>query len=37
VIAGGDRSGELPPEVEPTEGAVEAEGEERAGDEVAAG
>ena len=37
IIAGGDRSGELPPEVEPPEGAVEAEGEERAGDEVAAG
>ena len=37
VISGSDRSGELPPEVEPPEGSVEAEGEERAGDEVAAG
>jgi 5-methyltetrahydrofolate--homocysteine methyltransferase len=37
VIAGGDRSGELPPEIEPAEGSVEAEGEQRAGDEVPAG
>jgi len=34
VIAGGDRSGELPPEAEPQEGSVEQEGTERAGAEI---
>ena len=37
VIAGSDRGGELPPEVEPREGAVETEGKERSADEVTAG
>ena len=36
LIAGTDRGGELPPEDEPTEGSVEAEGEQRAADEVPA-
>jgi hypothetical protein len=36
LIAGTERGGELPPESDPTEGSVEAEGEDRAADEVAA-
>jgi hypothetical protein len=36
LIAGTDRGGELPPESEPAEGTVEAEGERRAADEVPA-
>ncbi|HYP47472.1 MAG TPA: homocysteine S-methyltransferase family protein [Thermoleophilaceae bacterium] len=36
VIAGTPRGGELPPEVDPGEGVVEAEGEQRAADEVPA-
>ncbi|MDQ3587717.1 MAG: homocysteine S-methyltransferase family protein [Actinomycetota bacterium] len=36
LIAGTDRGGELPPEVDPGEGSVEEEGRERSGDEVAA-
>jgi 5-methyltetrahydrofolate--homocysteine methyltransferase len=36
LIAGTKRGGELPPEAEPADGTVEAEGEERAADEVPA-
>jgi 5-methyltetrahydrofolate--homocysteine methyltransferase len=36
LIAGTERGGELPPEEEPGDGTVEAEGEERAADEVPA-
>jgi 5-methyltetrahydrofolate--homocysteine methyltransferase len=36
LIAGTERGGELPPEGEPSEGTVEAEGERRAADEVPA-
>ncbi|HEX2233014.1 MAG TPA: vitamin B12 dependent-methionine synthase activation domain-containing protein, partial [Thermoleophilaceae bacterium] len=36
LIAGTERGGELPPEVEPAPGSVEAEGEQRAADEVPA-
>jgi 5-methyltetrahydrofolate--homocysteine methyltransferase len=36
LIAGTDRGGELPPDEDPTEGSVEAEGEQRAADEVPA-
>src|SRR3954471_1391296 len=36
LIAGTDRGGELPPEEDPSDGTVEAEGEQRAADEVPA-
>ena len=36
LIAGTDRGGELPPEAEPEDGSVEAEGEQRAADEIPA-
>ena len=36
LIAGTDRGGELPPEADPEDGSVEAEGEQRAADEIPA-
>jgi hypothetical protein len=36
LIAGTERGGALPPEVDPGEGTVEGEGVERSADEVAA-
>jgi 5-methyltetrahydrofolate--homocysteine methyltransferase len=36
LIAGTERGGDLPPEVEPAEGSVEDEGTRRAADEVPA-
>ncbi len=36
LIAGTERGGDLPPEVEPAEGSVEDEGKRRAADEVPA-
>jgi hypothetical protein len=36
LIAGTERGGELPPEEDPADGSTEAEGKQRAGDEVPA-